>query len=214
MTISSSAKSSFQATPFTENDVEIQSREVVFQGFFRMAQYDIRHRLFSGGWSNSLNREVLERNDCIALLPYDPHLDRIVLIEQFRLAAHLAGGPAWQLEIVAGIIDQEATAQEIALKETKEETGLAVQNIDRICRYMPSAGGCLESIDLFVGQVDCRDVAEFHGVPEEGEDIRAVTLSTDEAFDLIDRGQIQHSAALIALLWLKNERDALREKWR
>jgi|TARA_R110002072_G_scaffold36053_32_gene106240 ADP-ribose pyrophosphatase len=201
------------APPFGPKDVEILNRQVAFDGFFRLTRYQVKHRLYAGGWSAALQREVLERAPCIALLPYDPLRDRVVMIEQFRLPAHLAARPAWQLEIIAGIIEADATAEASVHKEAQEEAGLEVKTLERICRYMPSAGGCTENIDLFIGGVDSRGATGLFGRSDEGEDIRAITLETDEAVALIDQGRIQQSAALIALLWLKSARSRLRESW-
>jgi len=36
---------------FDHDDVEIQSDEVLFQGFFQVRGLTLRHRLFDGGWS-------------------------------------------------------------------------------------------------------------------------------------------------------------------
>jgi len=75
------------------DDVELEDSEVLHQGFFRMDHFKLRHRLFSGGWSPSLSREIMLRNPVAAVIPYDPVLDRSVLIEQFRGGMHAAGDP-------------------------------------------------------------------------------------------------------------------------
>src|SRR5882724_7704963 len=100
----------FWEAHMADDSIEISARETLYRGFFRVDRYRLRHRLFSGGWSAELSREVLERGSAAAALLYDPERDAVVLVEQFRLAAHLAGRPAWQLEIVAGIIDPGSTA--------------------------------------------------------------------------------------------------------
>src|ERR1700737_642062 len=88
-----------------EDPIEILECQTVYRGFFRVDRYRLRHRLFSGGSSVELSREVLERGNAAAVLLYDPERDAVVLVEQFRLAAHLAGFPPWQIEIVAGIVE-------------------------------------------------------------------------------------------------------------
>jgi len=64
------------------NDLDVLARRQVFQGYFRMEEWRIRHRLFEGGWSNEITRECLERGHAVAVLPYDPVRDEVVLIEQ------------------------------------------------------------------------------------------------------------------------------------
>jgi ADP-ribose pyrophosphatase len=71
----------------THHDYEIQEREVVYDGHFRFVRNHLRFELFNGGWSDLVVREVLERSSAIGIIPYDPFLDQVVLIEQFRPGA-------------------------------------------------------------------------------------------------------------------------------
>ena len=71
---------------------------------------------------------VAHRNDAVAVLPYDPKLGKVVLIEQFRIAAIHEENP-WLLELVAGIIDKDNSKEEIAILEAKEEAGLEVKKL-------------------------------------------------------------------------------------
>ena len=103
----------------TEN-VEIIDRTLRYKGFFEIVRYRFRHRLFAGGWSGEIEREVLERGHAVAVLPYDPAADAVVLIEQFRIGALAAGFPPWQVEIVAGIIEEGEAIEAVARRETME----------------------------------------------------------------------------------------------
>ncbi|HAS62725.1 MAG TPA: ADP-ribose diphosphatase, partial [Vibrio sp.] len=96
---------------FTTEDVEIISKETLFQGYFKMVKYRFKHKLFEGGWSQIIEREMFDRGHAAALLPYDPVTDQVVLVEQIRVGA-LEHAQPWQLEIVAGIIDRDETAEE------------------------------------------------------------------------------------------------------
>ncbi|MFA0289760.1 ADP-ribose diphosphatase, partial [Vibrio sp. 10N.222.45.F7] len=93
-----------QRHEFTPQDVEIVSKETLFRGFFKMVKYTFKHRLFEGGWSQPIEREMFERGHAAALLPYDPVRDEVVIVEQIRVGALEHENP-WQYEIVAGIID-------------------------------------------------------------------------------------------------------------
>ena len=74
----------------TEDDVEIIEKTTPFKGYFQIDRYRLRHRLFEGGWSGEMVREVFERGHAVAVLLLDPVLDRVVLIEQFRPGAFAA----------------------------------------------------------------------------------------------------------------------------
>lgn len=198
-----------------EDSIAINERETVYRGFFRVDHFLLRHRLFAGGWSAELSREVFLRHDAAGILLYDPQRDEIVLIEQFRLAAHLAGFAAWQLEIVAGIIDSDESAAAVARREAEEEAGLAViGEVVPIHRFMTSPGGSTETVDLFCGRVDASAAGGIHGLAEESEDIRAVVKSYAEAMGLLNAGKIENGYTLLALHWLAANREALRRQWR
>ena len=50
-----------QGDALSDDAIEIIDRQTVHQGFFRVDRYRLRHRVFAGGWSAELSREVLER---------------------------------------------------------------------------------------------------------------------------------------------------------
>ncbi len=129
---------------FTPNDVEIVSTETLFQGFFRMVKYRFKHRLFQGGWSQTIEREMFERGHAAAVLPYDPIRDQVVMIEQIRVGA-LEHEHPWQLEIVAGIIDRDETAEQVVRREAEEEAGISVKRTEKITAYYPSSGDVLKN---------------------------------------------------------------------
>jgi ADP-ribose pyrophosphatase len=197
-----------------EDAIDIRERKTVYQGFFRIDHFRLRHRLYAGGWSPELSREIFLRHNAAAILLYDPQRDTLVFIEQFRLAAHLAGFPAWQLEIVAGIIDRDESAAAVARREAQEEAGLSViGEIIPIHRFLPSPGGSTETVDLFCGRVDAGNAGGIHGLADESEDIKVVVKGTDEAFALLEAGKIQNAFTLIALHWFAAKRETLRRLW-
>src|SRR4051794_13425204 len=136
-----------------EDGVEIIGREVAYRGFFTVERYRLRHRLFAGGWSPELGREVFERGTAAGILLYDPERDAVVMIEQFRLPAHLAGLAGWQVEIVAGITDPGSPPESVARREAAEEAGLdIIGELVPINRFLPSPGGSTEIVTLFCGR--------------------------------------------------------------
>lgn len=198
----------------SNDDVEIQNRENCYQGFFRMERLRLRHGRFDGGWTPPLVREVLVRGLAVAVLPYDPILDEVVLIEQFRPGALVAGEPAWMIEIVAGIAEEGEDLEDVARRETLEETGMTVGTLEPVARYMPSPGGSSEVVQVFAGRVDADGAGGYHGLEDEGEDIRVFRLPALEAFKMMDDGVLDTSITLIGLQWLARNREALRKRWR
>jgi ADP-ribose pyrophosphatase len=194
-------------------DVELLARDTVFQGHFRVDRWRLRFRTFAGPMSAPVEREVFERGHAVAVLPYDPVADSVVLIEQFRVGALAAGRPPWLTEIVAGICHEAEPREEVARRETLEETGCTLGRLEPICDYLVSPGGTSETCALYVGEIDCRHAGGVHGLASENEDIRTLTLPADEAIARLDEGTIANAVAIIALHWLARARPRLRQRW-
>ena len=193
--------------------VELLDKSERYSGFFRINRYRLRHRLFAGGWSGAIEREVFERGHAVGVLPYDPVADSIVLIEQFRIGALIAGMSPWLIEVVAGIAEEGEAPEEVARRETQEEAGLEIQALMPMCRYLVSPGGSSESVRLYCGRVDSRGAGGIHGLAEEHEDIRVDRVAYEEAMHLLEEGRVTNSVSLIALQWLALHRDRVRAAW-
>ncbi|EJG1694567.1 ADP-ribose diphosphatase [Vibrio parahaemolyticus] len=197
---------------FTSRDVEIISKESVFEGFFKMVKYRFKHKLFAGGWSDVVEREMFERGHAAAMLPYDPKKDQVVIIEQIRIGA-LEHEHPWQLEIVAGMIDRDESAEEVIRREAEEEAGITVGRVASVTSYYPSSGGCSEKLDVFVGEVDASKAHGIHGLDYEDEDIRVHVLSREQAYQWVKDGIFENGASIIALQWLQLNHQELRSQW-
>lgn len=201
-----------KANSFTQNDYEIVEREVVYEGYFRVARYHIKYRLFNGGFSDVVTREVMERTHAAGVLPYDPVLDRVVLIEQFRPGAISNPQSPWLLEIVAGTLDHQKP-EVVAVREAQEEAGCEVLDLYPICEYFVSPGAYNEYFYLFCGRCDASNAGGIHGLETENEDIRTFTVTVDEALVLLQEGKIKTSPAIISLQWLLLNRGWLKQLW-
>ncbi|MGF1697701.1 ADP-ribose diphosphatase [Vibrio lamellibrachiae] len=198
---------------FTRQDVKVMSKKTLFSGFFKMIKYQFSHRLFDGGWSEPIEREMFERGHAVAVLPYDPITDQVVIIEQIRVGALEHQSP-WQLEIVAGIIDPGETAEDVARREMVEEAGIEINQIEKITSFYPSSGGCSEKLDVYIGEVDASKASGTHGLDYEGEDIRVHVMSREVAYQRVKSGQFENGASIIALQWLELNHREVVSKWR
>lgn len=197
---------------FSANDVTVEKRETVFQGFFRMDKLWLTHPRFDGREMPVFTRELFIRGDATCVLPYDPIRDEVVLLEQFRLGALGRKQSPWLLELVAGMNEDGESPEDVAQREGQEEAGLSFRKLTKICDYMVSPGGTTELIHLFCGQISTEDAGGLFGIEHEHEDIRAHVVSADEAIAMIHDGRINNAAAIIALQWLELNRSSLREE--
>lgn len=201
-----------EASNIVEN-VEILDKQTVFRGYFRVDAYRLRHIRFDGTWSAPMEREVFERGHAAALLPYDPVLQQFVLCEQFRIGALAAGMDPWQLEIVAGIIEEGEAPQDVALREVREEAGLSAMELWPIQRYLVSPGGTSETVYLYLGRVSAAGAGGIFGLASENEYIRVSTVSEAELHELVAENRLTNAATIIAAQWFFLNRAAIRAKW-
>lgn len=186
-----------------KKDVKILKRDTVYNGFFRMEKYHLQHTLFSGGWSGEINRELFVRNNCVAVILYDPKRDEVILIEQFRVGAiENPINTPWLIEIVAGIMEDGETPEEVARRESLEEAGCEILELIKINTFYLSPGGSSERITLFCGFVNSENIGGIHGVPEENEDILVRAVPFSKAYEMVLNNQIDSAIPVIALQWL------------
>ncbi|KUJ00318.1 ADP-ribose diphosphatase [Vibrio sp. MEBiC08052] len=201
-----------EPTQFSAQDLQVVKKETLFNGFFKMVKYYFKYRQFEGGWSRVVEREMFVRGRAAAVLPYDPVLDQVVLIEQIRVGA-LEHRHPWQFEVVAGIVEEGESSEDVVRREAVEEAGLDVERIVPVTSYYPSSGGCNEMIDVYVGEVDASIAHGVHGLDGEDEDIRVHVLSRETAYDWVKTGKIENGASIIALQWLALNWEELKIQW-
>jgi ADP-ribose pyrophosphatase len=193
--------------------VRLLGEDVVYSGFFRIRRLTLQHRLFAGGWSEPLVREVFERGDAVGVLPYDPESDTVVLIEQFRPGAIRGDDTPWMLELIAGVVEPGESDDDVVHREALEEAGCELAELEPIATVLPSAGACSEQVRLFCGRVRSTAAGAIHGLQEEGEDILVHAVPRVEALELLQQGRIPNGHTVIGLQWLQIHGDALRQRW-
>jgi ADP-ribose pyrophosphatase len=198
---------------FQVDDVEIVDQSTVFQGFFTINTYKFRHRLYKGGWSEVVTREMFERGHAVVVLPYNAKTDEIVLIEQIRLGALPSSATPWLLEAVAGMIGEGESHEEVARREAMEEAGLELGKLWPILSYLSSPGGTTERIHLFLGELTHPVTTGIFGLAEEHEDIKVHQVPLAKAQQMLAAGLIDNAATVIALQWLALHHSEVQAKW-
>jgi|SRR5690554_6754348 ADP-ribose pyrophosphatase len=193
-----------------EKAFELIEEEPLYRGFFSLSRIRLRHTLFRGGWSEPLDRELFHRGRSVAVIPYDPVADQVVLIEQFRVGAMFVNKDPWLLEVVAGVLEEGESPEDVAHREACEEAGCQIRRLVRVAEFFPTPGGCAEKITLFCGIIDSRGLEGVYGLDEEHEDILARVVSFDQAMEWLEQGRVQAAIPIIGLQWLALNRERLR----
>lgn len=195
------------------SDVEVIERSTPYQGHFRMDVYRLRHRLFAGGVSGEIRREVFVRNRAVAVTLYDPERDMVGLVEQFRIGPYAAGRNPWMVELVAGVVEEGEDPIDVARRETREEAGVEILDLFPLYEYFVSPGGTTESVLIYCARFDSRGVGGTHGLPHEDEDIRVFVQPLDQTLAELAAGRIDNAITIIGLQYLALNRAPIRARW-
>lgn len=199
---------------FKRDDFKLIADDTRYDGHFAIHDLTLQHQRYEGGWSEPYQRECLVRSDSVAVVPYDPQQDSIVLIEQLRIGCVRA--PAMNpflLEIVAGCIEADEVPAAVAVRELQEETGLVGRAVERICDFWTTPGGCTERTHLYYAIVDASLAGGVHGLVHEEENILSYVLPAQTVFDMVAHGEICSAISLVGLQWLALNHQRIRQQW-
>ncbi|MBB3952757.1 NUDIX domain-containing protein [Aureimonas jatrophae] len=182
-------------------DFTITNEPRVFDGFRPVDGIEIRHERLAEGEPLEVRREVMRGGRAAVILPYDPALDALVLIRQFRIGAALATPHAAPLELPAGLVDDGEATQDSAARELREETGLEAQAVSELFSMLSSPGLTDERITFFLALVDASNLAGSAGLASEHEDILPLLAPVDALVEAADAGAIENGFLLCATHW-------------
>jgi ADP-ribose pyrophosphatase len=154
-------------------------------------------------------RDILRVGKVAAVLPIDLKRGELVLIRQFRVAAHLATGAGELVEIVAGHVEAGETPAEAAARECIEEIGMRPEALYELLDFIPVPGSSDEHGFLFLGLVDASGVPDRAGADDENEATRPMRVAIDVALAALERRTMRNGFLIVALQWLALHRDRL-----
>lgn len=190
------------ATPRSLDDIKIRSRELIGRGWGKLERFVFRHRRFDGEWSDEVTRDLYTIGEVSMILPYDPVLDAVLLVEQFRTCGLYWDEATWLFEAVAGIIDPGETPSEVAKREAREEANINILTPVHIATVYSSPGGYGERTHMYVGCTDLSEAGGLHGLAHEHEDIRAVVVPLDDAYAAAFDGRLRDAKTILMVQWL------------
>lgn len=192
-----------QAT-YNSDEVKIQSREYLFRGFIQVEKISLQHRLFNQTeYTPILQRELIHRPEAAGVLIYDDGQQKFALIEQFRVGAMDDSDSAWQLEIIAGVLDGDESPESCIRRESLEESGCEIDELEHLFSFYPSAGACSELFHLYSAQAHLPEQGGVFGMPDEGENIQLHLIDYSEVTHLLTNGRLRNAPVIMALQWLQ-----------
>jgi len=185
-------------------DIALSPPESLGEGFFNY----VRYRLTLKGVAET--RDIVRAGKVVAVLPLDLARGEIVLIRQFRLAAHLANGKGGLVEIVAGRVEAGEGLADAARRECREEIGVAPVKLIELFSYLTTPGLTDEEVTMFVGAVDAAAVPAAH-VTADGEQIETMRVPIEDALAAAEKGRMRSGPLVIGLQWLALNRARVAE---
>lgn len=145
-------------------------------------------------------REVYDRGNGAAILLYNTDKKTVILTRQFRLPTYLNGNKTgMMIEVCAGLLDKDDTEQAI-IRETEEETGYCLSKVQKVIETYMSPGSVTEILYLFIGEYnESMKVSEGGGLDAEQENIEVLEYTFDEAYAMIESGEITDAKTIMLL---------------
>jgi len=191
-------------------DVSISPPDRLAEGYRDYQRYHVTLAGI-GDATVTQQRDVLRAGQVVAVLPVDLARGELVLIRQFRLAAHLANGRGDLVEIVAGRVEAGEQPAAAARRECGEEIGAVPDVLVEILSYLTTPGLTDEEVTIFLAAIDATRVHQGDRVAPDGEHLHVLCVTIDAVLEALARGKIHGSPAVIALQWLALNRGRLAE---
>ena len=189
---------------YNSDQVKIQSREYVFRGFVQVEKVKLSHRLFhQTGFTSTLQREVIHRPEAAGVIIYDDLQQKFALIEQFRIGAMDDVDSPWQLEIIAGVLDGDEAPESCIRRESLEESGCQINELQHLFSFYPSAGACSELFHLYSAAAELPQQGGIFGMPDEGENIQLHLIDYNQISTLMTNGRLRNAPVIMAVQWLQ-----------
>ena len=183
--------------------IKIQKTELLSDNWYILNKVTFDYQKKDDSWITQ-KREVYDRGNGAAILLYNTQQKTVILTRQFRLPTYLNGNETgMMIEVCAGLLDEDHPEQCI-IRETEEETGYRLTKVTKIMETYMSPGAVTEILYLFVGEYDeSMKVSDGGGVEHEEENIDVLEMTYDEAYAMIESGEIKDAKTIMLLQYAK-----------
>ncbi|MGF6426958.1 GDP-mannose pyrophosphatase [Bradyrhizobium elkanii] len=178
--------------------VRVKDVELLSKRRYELKSATFDYRRANGEWQTQV-REVYDRGNGAALLPYNLTTRSVVLVRQFRYPAFANGYDDLLIEAAAGMLD-DAEPEARIRAEAEEEIGYRLVHVRKVFEAFTSPGAVTEKLHCFVAEYDAAmRIGDGGGLADEGEDIEVLELSIDDALAMISDGRIVDAKTIMLL---------------
>lgn len=148
--------------------MKILNSKKLYSGYYDLVELEIEEN------NTSYKRIVVQPKNAAAGIVYNTEEKNFILVSQWR-----PGSMDTITEIVAGTIDSNEDVIDAMKREVLEETGYAVDSIEKINSFFVSPGTSSEEISLFYCEVSEKK-SKVIGLLDENENISLIKMNFDE----------------------------------
>jgi len=159
------------------------------------------------GVTETFIREIYDKDSGACILLYNPKQKTVILTRQFRLPTYLNGNKdGMMIEVCAGLLDGDSP-EKCIIKETEEETGYKISNIQKVYEAYMSPGAVTEIVHFFIAEYNQdMKVSEGGGLESEQEEIEVLEMPYEEAYEMVKSGRIKDAKTIMLLQHLNIEK--------
>ena len=178
--------------------VRVKDVQLLSKRRYELKSATFDYRRSNGEWQTQV-REVYDRGNGAALLPYNLNTRTVVLVRQFRYSAFANGYDDLLIEAAAGMLDDAAPEARIRA-EAEEEIGYRLVHVRKVFEAFMTPGAVTEKLHFFVAEYDAAmRVSDGGGLADEGEDIEVLELAIDDVLAMISDGRIVDGKTIMLL---------------
>jgi len=181
-------------------------KQLLSDNWYTLNKFSFEYQKDDGGWEEQ-HREAYDRGNGAAILLYNRKKGTVILTRQFRMPTYVNGNEdGMMIEACAGLLDGD-NPEDCIRKETEEETGYKIENVERVFKTYMSPGSVTEILYLFIGEYEDRmKVGEGGGAEHETENIEVLEISFEKTLQMIASGEINDAKTIMLLQYAAMQR--------
>jgi nudix-type nucleoside diphosphatase (YffH/AdpP family) len=179
-------------------------KELLSDNWYTLNKFTFDYQKSDGTWETQ-EREAYDRGNGAGILLYNKKKSTVVLTKQFRMPTYVNGNDdGMMIEVCAGLLDGD-NPEDCIRKETEEETGYKIDNVERVFETFMSPGSVTEILYLFIGAYEEKmKVSEGGGAEHETENIEVLEMPFSKALEKMKSGKINDAKTIMLLQYAQN----------
>ncbi|WP_334074464.1 GDP-mannose pyrophosphatase NudK [Paenibacillus sp. A14] len=187
------------------SNVRLIHEQILSDNWYVLKKITFETQNQDGSWTEQ-SREAYDRGNGAAILLFNRAKGTVILTRQFRMPTYINGNDTGMLiEVCAGLLDHESPENAI-IRETEEETGYRVSNVQKVFEAYMSPGSVTEILHFYIAEYsDDMRTGAGGGLAHEQENIEVLEIPFSEALNMMASGDIRDAKTIMLLQYAVTE---------